>query len=632
MKKILPFFLLLCVVFCAQFAFAESAACKIADRLAKDARTEFEKDKRKGLALFIKAQEMCPSTFVHNWNLGTAYRFYGEPKQAAVYLGKAVKIAPDNAKAWNALAWVTLDGRTANAKALQYALKAQSFDSDNPAIQDTLLRALIANGKIDKAFSQAVKSSKKWPNDGPLGVRVKDIEKKYLAQLILMAKSKPDEALKGLKLLDDSPKAAEARCLILDKQGKTIEALKLSSKSSKRFGVEYPPINNMFDELMSNYIRARYSQFRRGGTDDKFAAIEDIKVMLERHFPGNVALKKADKDMWTAIKGEAHLPAPPPKRAAVAAAGGDSVDNLLDGLRDGETAVSGSAATLVSDVDENIPEGMDKRPDAVAVIIGNKNYARYGNGIPDVRYAARDAGFMKKYLVTIFGYSPDNIIYITDATRGSLNTVFGSGGRRGKLHNMIKPGKSDVFIYYSGHGAPDMETGKPYLVPVDADVNYIANNGYSMQEFYANMAKLKAAKLTVVMDACFSGGFSEGTLLKGRRLIKPKINKSAMNISSRTVLFASSDAAQVSHWYPDKGHGLYTYFFLKGVAGAADSNKDKKITVNELTSYLKENVPVVARRISNGNQDPVTTVGADSEKVMVRFGKKKWRLFKSTAD
>jgi len=36
---------------------------------------------------------------------------------------------------------------------------------------------------------------------------------------------------------------------------------------------------------------------------------------------------------------------------------------------------------------------------------------------------------------------------------------------------------------------------------------------------------------------------------------------------------------------------MFTYFWLKGIGGAADANKDKKITLREMRTYLDSKVP-----------------------------------------
>ena len=65
-------------------------------------------------------------------------------------------------------------------------------------------------------------------------------------------------------------------------------------------------------------------------------------------------------------------------------------------------------------------------------------------------------------------------------------------------------------------------------------------------------------------------------------------------------------------------HSLYTYYFLKGLQGAADQNTDKQLTVAELQAYLSEQVPYMARRLYNRTQAPTVTTGRDSQ-VLVKY-------------
>ena len=76
---------------------------------------------------------------------------------------------------------------------------------------------------------------------------------------------------------------------------------------------------------------------------------------------------------------------------------------------------------------------------------------------------------------------------------------------------------------------------------------------------------------------------------------------------ANAVLMTSAAVDQVSTWYREKKHSLFTYYFLKGLQGEADANKDRRITVGEMQAYLKENVPYMARRLTGTEQQPVVT-------------------------
>lgn len=276
------------------------------------------------------------------------------------------------------------------------------------------------------------------------------------------------------------------------------------------------------------------------------------------------------------------------------------------------------ATGLSVDVDIDIPPGLKAGEFDVAVVIGNKNYT--SPGVPPVDYADRDAAIMREYLLTMFGFQPANVIYERDASSAKFNEIFGSAtSHKGRLYNFVKPGVSRVFIYYVGHGAPDLNSsdGDAYFVPVDANPQYIATSGYRLQTFYENLGKIPAAGYKIVLDSCFSGNTGKGMLMKNisPALVKAKDNYAA---PANATVFASASPDQVSSWYPEKGHSLFTYFFLKGLRGEADANRDRTLTASELDAYLRENVPFISRRISAVEQTPVMRGAADEVVVKLK--------------
>lgn len=263
------------------------------------------------------------------------------------------------------------------------------------------------------------------------------------------------------------------------------------------------------------------------------------------------------------------------------------------------------AGGLSVDVDQNIPEGQQAGKYDVAVIIGNRNYA--SSGSPDVEFAVRDAQVMRDYLVRTLGYARENIIYAENATLSGFNEIFGTERQpKGKLYNYVRKGQSRVFVFYAGHGAPDLGTHEAYLVPVDANPEFIATNGYRLQVLYANLAKLPAREMTVVLDACFSGRTEKGALFKNISPLMLTVKDTAIR-PQNAVVFTSAALDQVSAWYPEKRHSLFTYYFLKGLQGEADTGNDQTITVAEMEQYLKEKVPYMARRLSGIEQEPSVT-------------------------
>jgi len=103
---------------------------------------------------------------------------------------------------------------------------------------------------------------------------------------------------------------------------------------------------------------------------------------------------------------------------------------------------------------------------AYAVVIGIESYqAKPTGGV----FSAHDAKIMAEYLKTMIGVPSENVILLTNeyATKSDLEKYF----ERWLANNVESD--SRVFIYYSGHGAPDPRTGDAYLVPYDGDPSFI---------------------------------------------------------------------------------------------------------------------------------------------------------------
>jgi len=176
------------------------------------------------------------------------------------------------------------------------------------------------------------------------------------------------------------------------------------------------------------------------------------------------------------------------------------------------------------------------------------------------------------------------------------------------LPSYLKPdGSSDLFVYYTGHGAPSTANYEAYLVPWDCDPNYVSSdNAYDMRQFYMDIEKLNARHKIIVVDACFSGHAGNGqTLIKYASPALLRVNNPLV-ADSNTVIFQSSGPEQVSNWYDAKRHGMFTYFFLKGLQGAADLNGDGKITADELIKYVdnsNDGLPYFSNRLYQRPQE-----------------------------
>lgn len=248
---------------------------------------------------------------------------------------------------------------------------------------------------------------------------------------------------------------------------------------------------------------------------------------------------------------------------------------------------------ILSDVDHPSFH-MSSRPDDFALVVGVEKYAQ---NLPDAEFAERDARVVKKYLIAM-GILPRHIrsLFGPRATKSDLAAYLEDWLPR----NMSS--KSRVFFYFSGHGAPDPATGNAYLVPFDGNPEFLAKTAYPLSRVYADLRTLKAQHVIVILDSCFSGVGARSVIEKGARPLMTKIKEGGLSPGGNIAVLAASKKTQIANVIKKQGHGLFTYYFLKGLNGKA-INRDGHVTLGSLYQYLEPAVEDAAD-LDNESQDP----------------------------
>ncbi|MFI5345680.1 MAG: caspase family protein [Elusimicrobiota bacterium] len=244
-------------------------------------------------------------------------------------------------------------------------------------------------------------------------------------------------------------------------------------------------------------------------------------------------------------------------------------------------------ASVTSDVDEPSYGGHAARADDFALLIGISKY----RDIPEAQFADNDAKAMKRHLLAM-GYPEENIISLLGdhATNSSI------AEKLERWLPMNVNADSTVFVYYSGHGAPDAESKQAYLVPWDGQPGALAETAFPLARFYKDLQKLPARHVLVALDSCFSGAGGRSVLAKGARPLVAKIDTEVPQ-DGKLVVFTASRADQVSGTLEDQGHGAFTYYFLKGLNGEAVADGSAAhVTVGSLYGYLAKRVNAAAHR------------------------------------
>ncbi|RLD85160.1 MAG: hypothetical protein DRJ09_13240 [Bacteroidetes bacterium] len=279
---------------------------------------------------------------------------------------------------------------------------------------------------------------------------------------------------------------------------------------------------------------------------------------------------------------------------------------IVKGKQEQDVAIT--VGSLSSKVDKNIPFVNHTNPNYIALIIGNEDYSNTLNSEINVTYAKNDAETFRKYAVNMLGVEKDNVHFLPDATAGQMRREIDL------VAAILKKlgSKGELIFYYAGHGFPDEVSKTPYLVPVDVDATNLSS-AIKLADVYKAFSQTGAGRITLFLDACFSGGGRNQGLLAARGVsIKPKKE----NLAGNMVVFSASSNRQTSMAYDVQQHGMFTYFLLDKLQQTKGN-----VTYGQLADYLKTKVGLEALRINGKPQDPEVNV---SYKVINEW--KNWRF------
>lgn len=251
-----------------------------------------------------------------------------------------------------------------------------------------------------------------------------------------------------------------------------------------------------------------------------------------------------------------------------------------------------ASSPSVSDVDN--PRSLrPENPDDFALIIGIEKYPR----LPEARFAEHDADAVKAHMRAL-GYPERNIVILKGglATRGAIQ-----GYVEEWLPKNTKP-TSRVFVYFSGHGSPDVKTGDAYLVPADGDTMFLKSTAYPLNSLYASLGRLKAKRVLVALDSCFSGAGGRSVLPEGARPLVARIEAATVPVGLTILSAAAGD--EITATLPEQSHGAFTYYMLKALSSG-------KLTAKTAYEELKPRVQDEAHR-QNREQTP-QLIGGDAE-------------------
>lgn len=232
-----------------------------------------------------------------------------------------------------------------------------------------------------------------------------------------------------------------------------------------------------------------------------------------------------------------------------------------------------------SDIDKKIPETKSVNPHTFVFIFANENY----DMMPNVPFAINDGKSFATYCQTTLGIPESNLNIFYDASLGNMRAAI---KYLQQVDEAFK-GEISVIFYYAGHGAPDMKTVEPYLVPTDA---YAIDETacYPLETLYKQLGELQAKSVKVFIDACFSGADRNNDMLaQGGRLVATVPKKAGL--TGNVVVISATSNEQAAWQYAEQGHGLFTYCLIKKLQETKGN-----VSMGDLNDYLIEKVSQIS--------------------------------------
>ena len=177
------------------------------------------------------------------------------------------------------------------------------------------------------------------------------------------------------------------------------------------------------------------------------------------------------------------------------------------------------------------------------------------------------------------GFKPEHVLLLTDTTERkptyrNLKWALGTFLARSAQKD------DTVLIFFAGHGAPEVDQRglerdglAKYLIPSDADPEDLYATALPMDELQTIFARLEAERVVVFLDTCYSGA-AGGRTFASLRTRAGSVDDLFLERLARTkgrAIITASRPNEVSLEVGEYGHGLFTYYLLQGLGGAARS-------------------------------------------------------------
>ncbi|MBR8838163.1 MAG: caspase family protein [Stigonema ocellatum SAG 48.90 = DSM 106950] len=195
--------------------------------------------------------------------------------------------------------------------------------------------------------------------------------------------------------------------------------------------------------------------------------------------------------------------------------------------------------------------------------------------LPSLRYSAVDCQGLAEALGDATGQFPQKEIKIYHDF-ASLSPNFANV--RATLQQITTAAKpaDTILFYFSGHGMVEPNSHQAVLCLADTQKSNLLNTGLAVEELLQLLGNCAAQNQLVWLDACHSGGMTlRGATVEPLQNPTPQLVTVLQQVAAKSQGFyalLSCDLNQQSWEFPELGHGVFTYYLMRGLHGeAADS-------------------------------------------------------------
>jgi serine/threonine protein kinase len=215
--------------------------------------------------------------------------------------------------------------------------------------------------------------------------------------------------------------------------------------------------------------------------------------------------------------------------------------------------------------------------DRWAAVVATRAYN--DRSLPPLRYSTDDEELLGDVLLSRYAFDADWLLRLTDQNVDKV--------RESLTEGIDRAGKStQVIVALFGHAFIG-EDDRVYLAFKDFQMEDAAESGLPLDDVIRLMEASPSTDKLLLLDLVHDGS---GADVSRQPPLAEMLKKLTVQPKTVRILGAAAGNTRGLDW-PEKQHGVFAYFLAEAFRGAADADKNLRITADELAEYLRREMP-----------------------------------------